>query len=637
MRLGICLFAAFIAPAPLFGATKNIAELFPADSLAYIEVCQPGATAKDLAAFVKGSVLENALPVLDKLREGNGPNFVDTSEAGILTAMFGPEMLKEAARFDGIAAALTSFGKHGDAEFATVVLTGESQLPGFAMRTFLASHPGLRKVGDSEGVCLYQKRVNLFGVDPLLNSEVRPGPNTGFAGTVFAYAPGIIVAASNPQLATGVIRRWKENDKSPSFAGTKMFKDTTGVRQAPGIVVLADGKKMLEFVARPSRDRKAPEPYASVLIRKLLPQADAELFTAKLEFKENGFDLRCSLNLAAKTSTPLTEILSGPSLSITDVQCLVNDSPLAATLNLPAGARRVPALLEFLDRLVKANGSLGPTAGEIVQELLEKKLLTPEALTKIDGLSIAMPPVASWSAGPPPMPTLIVRAQTAESLEVLEAALPAILEILGGPKAEPVTETIDGVKVRSLDAKGSPLGAVIHYARRDRLLAVGVDKRFAAVCVAADPARSLAKVPEVGDMFNGANKPTLLSAWNLGAMLAPRKTASPTAKKSGPTPVPPETAVNGNGQPLPGLPVDALEALQALPPLLVAISSRNNELRLELRQRDPQRLRAAAIERYLTWYVKTRSLNLYGGRQIEGIDIDGLIPGQPPQFIPGGP
>jgi hypothetical protein len=76
--------------------------------------------------------------------------------------------------------------------------------------------------------------------------------------------------------------------------------------------------------------------------------------------------------------------------------------------------------------------------------------------------------------------------------------------------------------------------------------------------------------------------------------------------------------------------------LQALPPLLVAVSYQNNELRLELRQRDPQRLRAAAIEQCLTWYVKTRPINLYNRQPFDVPDIDGIVP-NPPPFLPGGP
>jgi hypothetical protein len=125
----------------------------------------------------------------------------------------------------------------------------------------------------------------------------------------------------------------------------------------------------------------------------------------------------------------------------------------------------------------------------------------------------------------------------------------------------------------------------------------------------------------------------LIGAWNWSATLAPRKTESGNGKKSTLPSAPTDGAINGNGRRLPGLPVDALQALQALPPLLVALSYQNNELRLELRQRDPQRLRAVAIERCLTWYVKTRSINLYSGR----FDGDGPVPIEPPLFLPGGP
>ena len=115
MRLFACLLVLQIAlwPEPISGAPKDVAELFPADSLAYLEMCKPGETAKDIAAFFKGSILENPLPTLDKMRTTNGAGI---REAGLLTAFFGPEMLKEASRFHGIAVALTGFDKRGNPE-----------------------------------------------------------------------------------------------------------------------------------------------------------------------------------------------------------------------------------------------------------------------------------------------------------------------------------------------------------------------------------------------------------------------------------------------------------------------------------------------------------------------------------------
>ena len=57
--------------------------------------------------------------------------------------------------------ALTTF-------FIAVLLTGESQLPGFLMRAFLSAHPDLRKIGAVEGVDLYQERSVVYLDDPLL-------------------------------------------------------------------------------------------------------------------------------------------------------------------------------------------------------------------------------------------------------------------------------------------------------------------------------------------------------------------------------------------------------------------------------------------------------------------------------------
>ena len=617
MRLFACLLALPIIfwPATIYGAPKDVAELFPADSLAYLEMCKPGETAKDIAAFFKGSILENPLPTLDKMRETNGAG---VREAGLFTAFFGPEMVKEANRFQGVAVALTGFDKRGNPEFTAVVLTGASQLPGFVMRSFLASHPGLRKVDLIEEIGLYVERANQFE-DPLLGNPGgrRQAKDTG---PVFAYDPGIVLIGSNKVHVASAIRRWKQKEKSASLAENPAFKKAVDQRQAPGLFLFADAKRLLEKQTAPAANRKGPEPFATELLRKLLPPADVETCTARLEFKPQGLDLRCSLKLAPKSNNALANLLGGPGLEIADLHGLGKESPLAVVLNFPPGGQRLPALLDLLERLAKASGTLGPTASEIVQELEEKKTLAPGSLAKVDRLSIVMPPIASWPKGSLPLPTFILHADTSEALESLEAAVPAVLELLGGKKADPVTETIDGVKVRTLEPKASPMGSALHYARREKLLAIGVDRRFVAACMTADPARSLAAVPDVNEMLKSAGKVSLLGAWNWSATLLPAK-----SEKAGPKNPPPPFPIDGpfepEGRPAPpALPLEVFESLRGLPPLVITLSSQDDELRLELRQRDPRGLRIAAIYRWFEWYVKTRPM-MYG----QPFDVPGII------------
>lgn len=617
MRLFACLLVLPVVfwPAAAHAAPKDVAELFPADSLAYLEMCQPGATAKDLAAFFKGSVLENALPALDKIRDTHGQGI---HEAGLLTAFFGPEMLKEANRFHGVAVALTGFDKRGDPEFVAVILAGDSQLPGFVMRAFLSSHPTLHKVDLIEDIGLYVERVNQFIDDPLLGNPGmrREARNTG---PVFAYEPGIILVGSNREHVASAIRRWKQKEKSESLAGKTAFKKAADQRQTTGLFLFADAKRLLERQAMPARDRKGPEPFTTELLRKLLPPAGVETCTARLEFKPQGLDMRCSLKLVPKANNALANLLAGPGLEIADLNGFVKETPLAVALNLPSGEQRLPHLLEFLDRLAKATGTLGPTASEIVREMEEKKTLTSGSLAKIDRLSIVLPPPASWPKGSSPLPTFVMHAETAEALESLENSIPVILELFGGQKADPVTETIDGVKIRSLEAKASPMGMALHYARREKLLAVGADRRFLAACVLADPASSLAAVPEVGETLKSDGKPSLLAAWNWSATLLPAKPDKPNAKKA-PSPLETDGLIGRDGRPAqPSVPFEVFEGLRGLPPLIVTLSSQADELRLELRQRDPRGLRAAAIYRWFDAYVKSRN-NMNGTAIYPGVD-----------------
>ena len=68
----------------------------------------------------------------------------------------------------------------------------------------------------------------------------------------------------------------------------------------------------------------------------------------------------------------------------------------------------------------------------------------------------------------------------------MEAATPALLELLGCDRGNALVESISGVAIRSLEAKSSPTGVPLHFGRRDKTLAIGLDRKFVAACLAAD-------------------------------------------------------------------------------------------------------------------------------------------------------
>src|SRR5262249_58276282 len=80
--------------------------------------------------------------------------FIETELALLLS----PEALAEAGRLQGGAVALTGFTKDGEEEYVAVLLTGESQVPTFALRVLLLDElkGRLREVARVDKVPLYQ-------------------------------------------------------------------------------------------------------------------------------------------------------------------------------------------------------------------------------------------------------------------------------------------------------------------------------------------------------------------------------------------------------------------------------------------------------------------------------------------------
>jgi hypothetical protein len=643
VRLTSSLFL-LVAASAIRAEPKDVAKLFPAKSVVYVEVAKPGAAANDLAAFLKGTVFENALPALNKLKEKQRPNgLLDTTEAGLLSAFLGPEMLKEAGRFQGLAAGITGFDKNGEPEFLAAVLTGESQLPGFIMRAFLSAHPDIRKVATVEGIDLYQDMQVQFFEDPLIGPGALPPVRQAQpVGSLYAYEPGLILVGTSKDQVSAAIRRFKGKDKSPALTAAAEFKEAAAQRDKPGLFIFADAKALLGRLDDAIKEKKDANDFALRAVRRLLPAASVRTVVALLELRDGGFDMRCRLKLDSKSPSTLAELLDGQALAAMDLNCLAKDSPLAVMLKLPAGEKRLPRLLTVLDSVIKSTGTLGPTASEIVQELEAKKLLSARDLSAVSRVSLVMPAMTTWPKNAVPVPVLLVHADSTAVLAALEAAMPAVFEMLGAAKGDAVTETIDSANVRTLEAKASPTGTQIHYAQHGSALAIGTDRKLLAACLVAAAAKSYASVDEVAEPFKSSDARAAVAIINWPELLGRGEPDKAVAKRpiwdgtSSTIPfdalVAPGTYVGGRGS-WREVPRDVLKQFTGLPPLVVTLGRQGDELRFELHQRDPKSIRAKAIDRWFDWYIRSAPRGFYPGDIIDGTS-NGPIPFGPPTALP---
>src|SRR5262249_14136158 len=205
MKIHVLAVAVLLATAQLGRAqVKDLAELFPAKTRAYLEINGIADVVKEVRGLVKGSCLEDPPKSLEKFGDlaRNNFFFADLLEVGVLLS---PEGLTEISRFRGGALACTPLGKEPGKKpgIGGVLLTGESNLPALFMRLVL-SVPLAKKVGEVEGVRLYRSR------DQILEKVQLDGqPEFRESGPVMAVMPGVVIAGSSTDAVADVIRRWK--------------------------------------------------------------------------------------------------------------------------------------------------------------------------------------------------------------------------------------------------------------------------------------------------------------------------------------------------------------------------------------------------------------------------------------------
>src|SRR6516162_4022614 len=149
--LSVSLIAvSVVVPAHAQGP-RDAAELFPAQTLAYLEFRQPDKLSRELAGLFRGSALDDMPGVLAKHREKRGPGggfIFEEMLFGEFGMFVAPETIAEFGRLQGGAVGLTGFTKNMEPEIVGILLSGSSNAPTLVMRTILTLDGGMRKVDE---------------------------------------------------------------------------------------------------------------------------------------------------------------------------------------------------------------------------------------------------------------------------------------------------------------------------------------------------------------------------------------------------------------------------------------------------------------------------------------------------------
>jgi len=588
VRIVIVLLLVATGPFASRAADAGLANLFPAETALFVECARPGQLAQHLGELIKGSTLENALPAIDKMREKFTPgSYIETSAAGGLGIMFSPEMLAESARFKGAAFGISRFNKLGEPEWAAVILTGDSHAAGLLMRGFLSTSVDVRKVATVERVDLYQESRGEFIEDPLLGGRGDVQRSVRTSGPLFGYRPGMIVFASSKEAATDLIRRHGENEKSASLVSHAGFQSFDGFRSGADLFAYFDIKAMLK--AMPQRDAEAQTAIAA-LDKIAAPQALA----VRLNFSGSDIELEARLRLDGKVTSPLSEFLTAP-IGVSPALKWVQPGTNVLMLNLPE-KDRLPRLRALLDPIVKATGTLGPDASELLEDLDRRKIIARADLAKIERLVLVM-------ENPAMLPLLLVLAEDDTALSAIEAAIPAVLEANGGQKTEPLTETVEGIKIRSLDKSATGMNVPMHYGRKPGCLAIGSDRKQLATILNRESkpspiARDIEKYPQPG-LLAALHWSTLLPA----EMPPPKKApaARPDLRQSPPV----------------EMSAELRKSIHDLPPLLLVLRRDRQDLHVAIRQPLPAEARIALLNGGFDLVVRNAARTIQRSREFD--------------------
>jgi hypothetical protein len=621
--LSAALMFALAAHAPA-APPPDVADLFPPTTLVYAELHAPGELGPQLAALFKGTPLEDSIPFIDgkkasakTLQEANGKRDLAT-----LALFVAPEMLAEFKKLGGVAIGLTGFNDAGEPEVAVAVLTGDSAAAGLVARAFITTSPSFRKVAEVSKVPVFQSRPPVINYDPngqpmLVND--KPPAEAPYERT-YAYTPGLFVAGTSRAAIAPVIKRFVGEEKA-ALRETAGFKSAASEFRKPGLFFYANAP---ELVARlDAAGRARGEPFESDLFAWLKLTANPKALRAVagvVRFRDDGLALVASGTFDPAQKSPLNEFFTGPPVRVDPLHHVRRPAAFAATVNLPE-KNRAAALVGFLDALAKSGGELGRLPSDVVKDIQtnHKVPLTDTLLPKVRAVTVIVPVKQELPKGAKPIPTFVLHLDDAAAAAAWEEALPKIVGEIGGEKpAQPSSETVNGVKVLSLPGAALPWKSAVHYARKETVLVIGLDRKIVSTTVTPDAAASVAGGPR--PLIVPPGELALLGTVNLGELVAMVDLPTPTAPGR-PNRFPRERRgeINIFGEVL-NAPEEMIKeaekardaflaAFGELPPASVIVRRTGNELRVEVFQPKVQGGGLTpVINAGVSWYDKLMNL-----------------------------
>jgi hypothetical protein len=571
----LCVVASALAPAR--GGDRPIADLFPADTLAYAEATDFAHLAPVLASWVKGTTLAGGVSAQhdrrDSIRDHKQvPQQADLAKLGLLAA---PEFHADLARLKGVAVAFTGFNDKHEPRLVLAVLLGDSTTLSLYARQLVTADPDVRRVDSVEGVPVCQYRP--FGgpgygpdgnVLPLNTSKPPAGP---FEPT-YAFTPGLFVLGSDVSAVKDVIKRYLGKEPAPSLHSVEEFRKT---ERSKGDVYLF--ARPAEIVAALDAANKATETHDSdwlAVVKLAVNPKAVPVVSGAIRLKPDGWAVELTSAVASGEKSPLLELLGGvPGPTATDLH---GGNSLVGSLTLQPAEKRAAAILDTADAVAKALGCLGPLPRERYAGEPNVRTL----LGSVRGVR------TEWPAKEKSKPVIVLECDSAAAAAAWVAAAPVLVQksLRAAAPTAPVSEPAGGVTVHALTTGDSGLGTLF-YAAKGPLTATGFDR--AAVLTAlnreAKPGSpttaSLTVTPLALYDWFGPPAPPPFPALGVAAVTGTMPQALPTAP-----------------------PVTLKDALTPIPPMSAFALRENGRLVVRVEQTKWDAVRVSVIDAAVTWY-----------------------------------
>ncbi|MDB5312272.1 MAG: hypothetical protein JWO38_6474 [Gemmataceae bacterium] len=628
-RSVVAVFLAVVcAPAGRAADVTDPADLFPPGTLAYAELHDPAALGPELAAVVKGTALADSIAFIHSRRDAakDARDLVGKDQLAFLGLLASPEMAAEVRKFRGVAVGLTGFNEQGDAEVAGAVLTGDSQAAGLAARALLTMTT-VRKVGTLGDVPVYQFRQPAYTFDPNTGQQRLANdkpPTEGTHELTLAYIPGLFVAGTSKAAVGEVVTRF-QGKKKGSLAGTPAFKEAAASHRRPGLFFFANAP---EFCARYDEARRNEggtiEPDALGWFRLVANGKAVRYLAGCAWFRDGGVSVTVAGVFDPAHKSPLFDFLAGAGVKVELLHHAPAPATFAVAVTLPE-KDRAATVIGLLDAMAKADGELGQLPGEAIKEWEAKYKLSVAAglIGKTRAVTVLLPAKQEIPKGGRHLPMLVLHTNGPDAAAGWEDFLPKLVAELGhSDPPQPSSETVNGVKVLSLPGGALPWKAAVHYARKDGVFVVGLDRKLVAAAAAGDEAASV--VPANGGVAAPADPVAVFGTLGFGGVF---RLLTEDTRPDGPvvpiTPVTPGTKVrpseeapdqaNDQKQDESKAWATLLKSLDGLAPAQVAVRRSGSELRVEVWQPKVQGGGLApVVNAGVGWYDKLLNRNQPG-------------------------